>query len=67
LRFSIVGSLLAAPPKAGEFDAIWRALAAKTWRHPITGLDVRFGASTIQRWFYKARKAHDPVATVNGG
>lgn len=59
LRFSIVGPLMAAPPKAGEFQAIWSALAAKVWRHPISGLDVRFGASTIQRWYYKARKAYD--------
>jgi len=39
-------------------------LAAKTWRHPVTGLDVRFGVSTLERWYYAARAAPDPVAVL---
>lgn len=64
LRFSIIGPLLAAPPESGQLNAAFAALAAKTWRHPVTGLDVRFGASTLERWFYRARRAADPVAAL---
>lgn len=39
-------------------------LASRTWRHPFTGLDIRFGTSTLQRWYYAARAATDPVAVL---
>lgn len=64
LRFSIIGPLLAAPPAPGELTAAITALAARTWRHPISGLDVRFGVSTLERWYYNARTAADPVAAL---
>lgn len=60
-RFSIIGPLLAAPPEAGELQKIVTDLAQKQWRHPITGLPVQFSISTIERWFYHARKKNDPV------
>lgn len=64
LRFSIIGPLIAAPPAAGELFCALTALAAKSWRHPISGLDVRFGVSTLQHWYYTARSAADPVAAL---
>jgi transposase InsO family protein len=64
LRFAIIGPLLAAPPGAGQLHAALTVLAAKTWRHPFTGLDVRFGVSTIERWLYAAKKAADPVKAL---
>ena len=64
LRFAIIGPLLAAPPAAGELHEALTVLAAKTWRHPFTGLDVRFGVSTIERWLYAAKKATDPVRAL---
>ena len=64
LRFSIIGPLLAAPPGPRELNGAFAALAAKTWRHPETGLDVRFGASTLERWYYRARRAADSVAAL---
>jgi putative transposase len=65
LRFAIVGPLLAAPPGRGQRDAALRALAAQTWRHPITDHPVGFGFSTIERWYYAARnEAHDPVGVL---
>ena len=65
LRFSIVGSLLAAPPAHGELAAALAALAAKPWRHPITGAPVQFGVSTIERWLYRARNEKtDPVGVL---
>jgi putative transposase len=64
LRFSIIGPLLAAPPDAGELQSALAALADKRWRHPTSGLDVRFGQSTLERWYYTARAAGDPVAAL---
>jgi transposase InsO family protein len=61
LRFSIVGPLLAAPPAPGQLYNALRDLASKTWRHPQNGTDIRFAAATIERWFYAARHAGDPV------
>lgn len=51
LRFSVIGPLLASPPGKGALQEALQGLAAKVWRHPITGADVRFGASTIERWY----------------
>jgi len=64
LRFSIIGPLMAAPPEPKQLYVALAALAAKTWRHPISGLDLRFGASTLERWYYAARRAADPVAAL---
>ena len=64
LRFSIIGALFAAPPAKGELLCALRALAAKPWRDPATGVDVRFGVSTLERWYYTARRARDPVAAL---
>jgi putative transposase len=48
----------------GRVSKRLEALAARTWRHPFTGLDVRFGTSTIQRWYYAARGSADPVSVL---
>ena len=64
LRFAIIGPLLAAPPEAGALHAALKALAAKVWRHPLTGLDLRCAASTLERWYYVARGTADPVAAL---
>jgi transposase InsO family protein len=64
LRFSIIGPLLAAPPAPGSLQAELLQLSAKTWRHPVSGFDVVFGVSTLERWYYAARRAHDPVAAL---
>jgi transposase InsO family protein len=65
LRFAIVGPLLAAPPPRGQLQSeLWR-LSEKQWRHPICGEPVRFGFSTIQRWYYQARgQRQNPVAAL---
>ena len=64
LRFLVIGPLMAAPPESRQLGAAFLALAAKTWRHPVSGLDLRFGASTLERWYYRARRAADPVAAL---
>lgn len=64
-RFSLVGSLLSGPPARGTLRAAIEALAAKTWTHPLSGCDVRFAASTIERWYYLARnEKQDPVGVL---
>jgi len=64
LRFAIIGPLLAAPPASGELHSALRLLAAKTWRHPVSGLDIEYGVSTLERWYYAALHANDPVAAL---
>ena len=64
LRFSIIGPLLAAPPAPGDLIAALAALAAKSWRHPVSGLGVCFSVSTLERRYYVARTAADPVAAL---
>lgn len=62
LRFQIIGPLFAAPPEHGELSSAIEELAKKQWRHPTTGESVRFGASTIERWYYQAKAT--PVDTM---
>jgi putative transposase len=65
LRFSVIGQLLAAPPAQGALRAALEQLAAREWRHPSTGLPVRFSVSTLERWFYRARGARmDPIGAL---
>jgi len=65
LRFSVVGSLLAAPPAHSELQLELERLAAKSWEHAVTGKPTRFGLSTIQRWYYLAKAARtDPVGVL---
>jgi putative transposase len=58
-RFSVIGPLLSSPPARGALKAAIRALADKTWRHPVTGCDVQFAAISIERWYYMARRERD--------
>jgi putative transposase len=65
LRFGVVGGLLASPPAPGELRAELSRLAEKPWRHPTTGELVRFGQSTIERWYYAARAGSNPVGVLH--
>jgi hypothetical protein len=64
-RFSVVGSLLSSPPVRGSMQRAIRALAEKTWSHPVTGRDFRVAAGTIACWYYMAlRQPEDPVGAL---
>jgi hypothetical protein len=65
LRFSIIGGLLASPPSRGQLGAALEQLAVRRYRHPSRADEwITFGASTIERWFYKAVAAADPIAVL---
>jgi len=65
LRFAVVGPLLSAPPEKGELRSELEKLAAKTWCHPMTDEPMRFGVSTIERWYYAAKnERQDPVGAL---
>ena len=65
LRFAVVGPLLASPPPKGRLRAELARLAQQSWAHPTRGGQVRFSVSTIERWYYQARAAHqDPVKAL---
>ena len=63
-RFSVIGSLLSAPPPRGELKAAIQSLAEKIWTHPISGRDVQYAATTIEHWYYKARNERDDPVRV---
>ena len=63
-RFAIIGPLLASPPSAGELRRTLKRLAGQRFRHPIKGTTIRVGFATLERWYYAARKAQDPVAVL---
>ncbi|MCP4536475.1 MAG: transposase family protein [Chloroflexi bacterium] len=64
LRFAIIGPLLAAPPPRGQLRKTIAALVNKDWVHPVDGTTIRFGFATLERWYYAAYKAKDPVAAL---
>jgi putative transposase len=63
-RFSIIGPLLSSPPEGGGLKSTLEELSKKQWRHPITGNPVSFSVSTLERWFYRAKRDADPVGAL---
>ena len=56
-RFSVIGGLLASPPKdKGELVSQLKTLAAKTWQHPVTKDPHTFSWATAERWYYSAKR-----------
>lgn len=63
-RFSVIGSLLAAPPARGQLQEQLKELSAKKWHHPLNGQWITLGRSTIERWYYKALHGKDGPVDV---
>jgi transposase InsO family protein len=63
-RLLVIATLLSCPPRRGELHDSIRALAARRWVHPISGDPLVLGFSTIERWYYQARDADDPLAAL---
>ena len=64
LRFAIIGPLLAAPPPRGRLGQAIAALTKRDWTHPVDGTAIRFSFATLERWYYAARQAQDPIAVL---
>jgi len=65
LRLKIIGGLLASPPEKGDLKNQLFALSKKAWLHPVTGETVRYSLSTLERWYYKAKKSpHSLLKTL---
>jgi putative transposase len=64
LRFSIIGTLLSSPAEPGELAERLLELAERQYTHPSSGEPVRFGVSTIERWYYQARAAQQPIVAL---
>ena len=65
LRFSIIGGLLARPPCKGQLGKELQILASQHYRHPSEDKWITFGVSTLQRWYYKALNAEDPIKALD--
>lgn len=64
-RFAVIGELLSCPPPKGKLQQAIARLAGQTYQHPVdANRRMRIGASTIERWYYKARSAADPIGAL---
>lgn len=64
LRYAVVSGLLVSPPEEGALQQALADLSAKRWRDPVSSCHKTFGVSTIERWYYAARDAADPIAAL---
>lgn len=65
LRYGIVAGLLASPVEPGGLQVALQELSEKTYVHPTKpGVRMTFGKSSIERWYYLARKAADPIGAL---
>ena len=64
-RFAVIGGLLSSPPESGELQQALQALAEQSYQHPVDPEKrIRLSFATIERWYYHARKAPDPIAVL---
>lgn len=64
-RFAVVSTLLAMPPDPGNLRREIEALAAKSWRHPLSKAPTTLSRPTIERWYYRAKGAvRDPLRAL---
>ena len=64
-RHTVIGPLLSAPPPGGALRSAIDELAQREWNHPIKpGERVRFGRSTIERWYYLAKMSANPIEAL---
>lgn len=64
-RLSVIGHLLASPPQRGELKPALQELSEREWEHPITKNPVCIGFSTLENWYYEARKPRvNPITAL---
>src|SRR5690242_8842739 len=65
-RLQVIGPLLASPAEKGELQEKLRELSERVYRHPLhPEKSIRLGFSTVERWYYQAKDAADPVAALS--
>ncbi|MCF8025576.1 MAG: DDE-type integrase/transposase/recombinase [Desulfobacteraceae bacterium] len=64
-RFAVIGELLSCPPPGGQLQKAIDRLARQHYQHPTDPTRrICLGRSTIERWYYKAKTAADPIAAL---
>lgn len=63
-RLLVICALLSCPPRRGELCGQIAKLVARRWTHPISGGPLVLGFSTVERWYYVARDADDPLVAL---
>lgn len=64
-RFAVIGGLLTRPPEKGELQKALSALAEQSYQHPAEPQKkIRLSFATIERWYYQAQAAPDPIAVL---
>ena len=65
-RLQVIGPLLASPAASGDLQGAIRALTERIYQHPLRPKEtMKLGFSTVERWYYKAKDADDPIATLS--
>jgi transposase len=65
-RLAVIGSLIFSPIERGRLGRELTRLAEKEWVHPTSGNVFSLSYSTIERWYYQARKnPNDPLAALD--
>lgn len=65
-RLQVIGPLLASPAEPGALQEAIRELADRVYQHPFHGGKLlQVGFSTIERWYYQAKAAADPLAVLS--
>src|SRR5262245_24280929 len=62
LRFAGVGYLVSSGIEKGKLALELKLIASKKWTHPISGIWITMGFSTIERWYYIVLK--NPTAPI---
>jgi len=64
-RFALIGPLLADPPEPGQLTKRLANIANKEWKHPLKpNQTYTVSVATLERWYYAARRAKDPVLSL---
>lgn len=64
-RFAVIGGLLSSPLESGQLQRQLQALAQRSYQHPLVpDKQISPSFSTIERWYYQARNAPDPIAAL---
>lgn len=65
-RYSVIGRLFTQPIESRILKDLIQELADTTWTHPTTGEPVTYGFSTIESWYYQAkRERKNPIDNLH--